>query len=382
MFKLFALTYIIVSIVAGKFVATRNVTNTQYWLTMVFPIIIYSLMYGLRDGWLIDFNIYEDIYVNRDYIEGKLGWLTYIVFFFGKEMGLSYNFILVLFNAFLIVSFCAIIMPYKRYAHWILPMFYFVSTMTANFIAFYPAIGAMTLAMSLHLNRIKDTKYIKMINQIIWLPLIFILVAFGFHKASVLGILFYVMALIGNYNPYFIIPIYGLTFLFDNQKWLDILQLASLYIDFGSDSAFSNYANYINNADYFYTMEGNEIKDYGRSLFTYIRLFSANSLAVFLFYRWRQENRIDNLKCKILELGSIALILTNITAGVALFSRFALMMEVFLPILYAYAVNYGLKSRFSKYRIFAWIIILVLGYEYAADLYFLDLSDYKYIWNK
>lgn len=382
MFKLFAITYIIVSIVAGKAVAKKNVTNKQYWLAMAFPIIIFSLMYGLRDGWLIDFNIYRDIYVNKNYIEGKLGWLTYLIFFIGKELGLSYNFILVIFNAFLIVSFCAIIKPYKRYAHLILPMFYFVSTMTANFIAFYPAIGAMTLAMSLHIKKLDNPNVVKMMSQILWLPLFFLLVAFGFHKASVLGLLFYVLALTGNYRPSYIIPVYGLTFLFDNRRWIDILQLASLYIDFGSDSAFSSYANYINNADYFYTMEGNEIKNYGRSLFTYIRLFSANSLAVFLFYRWRQENRMDNLKCKILELGSIALILTNITAGVALFSRFALMMEVFLPILYAYAVNYGLKSRFSKYRIFAWIIILVLGYEYAADLYFLDISDYKYIWNK
>lgn len=382
MFKLFAITYIIASIVAGKVVATKNVTNKQYWLAMTFPIIIFSLMYGLRDGWLIDFNIYEDIYVHRNYIEGKLGWLTYIVFFFGEELGLSYNFILVIFNAFLIVSFCAIIKPYKRYAYWILPLFYFVSTMTANFIAFYPAIGAMTLAMSLHIKKLDSFNIVKTMNQIFWLPLIFLLVAFGFHKASVLGLLFYALALIGNYRPSLIIPIYGLTFLFDNQRWLDILQLASLYIDFGSDSAFSNYANYINNADHFYTMDGNEIKDYGRSLFTYIRLFVANSLAVFLFYHWRIENGVNNLKCKILELSSIALILMNVTAGVALFSRFALMMEVFLPILYAYAVNYGLKSRLSKYRIFAWIIILVLGYEYAADLYFLDVSDYKYIWNK
>lgn len=82
-------------------------------------------------------------------------------------------------------------------------------------------------------------------------------------------------------------------------------------------------------------------------------------------------------------MATVALVLTNMTEGVELFQRYAMLYRTFLPILYSYAVAYGLKSYKKTERFMAIVIIILIGQYYISDAFFAPNDNYKflYIWD-
>lgn len=176
--------------------------------------------------------------------------------------------------------------------------------------------------------------------------------------------------------------LYALSFAFQTSVWLDIMKMASRYLSlFSENNAIEAYNHYAENAGTFYSSHLFE----GRTapIFFYIRNFIANASALYLYYRYTVNNNVDINKTKILEICTIALILTNMTEGVELFHRYAMLFRTFLPILYAFAVAQGLKSRKSIERLLAYAILILLGQYYISDAFFAPDDGYKrlYIWD-
>ena len=122
------------------------------------------------------------------------------------------------------------------------------------------------------------------------------------------------------------------------------------------------------------------MKESGASLFYNIRTLIANGFAFLLYYKFRTVNKIDNSRDKILELAFIGLVFGNIAGGVPVFSRFGIPFQLVLPIFYAVAVVYGLKSLHLKYKLMAWYIIIIQGYFYLITMFLRD-TTYYYIWD-
>lgn len=373
----------IVAYISGKYASKANTPKT-YWKYVFYPIIVYSIMYGFRYGWMIDFNLYEEEYrrLAHDDEKGKLGWIFYCIFRVGSLNGINYNIIITFLNFLLIVSYCCITFYYRKYAQWILPLFYFVSRMTANFIAFYPAIGFFSLFMvvflqterKIYLRSIRDKKF--------WISVLLLLIAFGLHPAVIVALGFFLIVCIIRLKPTYAILCYLLSFAFQTETWLSVMEYASTYlILYTSNDTINAYNYYAENAESFYSTHSFT----GRSspIFFYIRNCIANSAAFILYYQYTVKNNLDIYKTKILELATVALVLTNMTEGVELFQRYAMLYRTFLPILYSYAVAYGLKSYKKTERFMAIVIIILIGQYYISDAFFAPNDNYKflYIWD-
>ena len=81
MYIFLSIVYLIVAYISGKYASKANTPKT-YWKFVFYPIIVYSIMYGFRYGWMTDFNLYEEEYrrLAHDDEKGKLGWIFYCIF--------------------------------------------------------------------------------------------------------------------------------------------------------------------------------------------------------------------------------------------------------------------------------------------------------------
>lgn len=384
MYNFLSFINILIGIYCGHKVASSKVKSTrQYWFIMFWPILAFTLTYGLRYGWLIDFNYYEDTYKTILHNEDmQKGWLFDLLLRAGKSLDLPFNAIVTVTDAVIITSYCAFIRPYKKYAYWILPIFYFLSFMCSNFISFYPALSLFLLAIGMHLKLKDKYDFRHPIKSGLVYPLLFLFLAFGFHKAVIAGILLYAIVLAINLKPVVAFVIYGMSFFFMQGWWMDLLNNLAAYASFFDNSAFSTYYDhYVTGADTFFNNDGTEMKESGASLFYNIRTLIANDFAFFLYYKFRIVNKIDNSSDKILELAFIGLVFGNIAGGVPVFSRFGIPFQLVLPIFYAVAVVYGLKSLHLKYKLMAWYIIIIQGYFYLITMFLRDTTYYYYIWD-
>lgn len=378
MYNTLSIITILVFIVFGKIASTKsNCYSSTYWKLMVIPILSYAITYGLRDGWLIDFEVYKDLFkhIETEEIGDHLSILTYYIFYASSFLGLSYNTVLFVLNALLVGSYCGIIYRYRSYTHWILPFFYCVTFMASQFIAFYPAIGVFGLFMVFYSECDNKFDVRNWKNNKLWLSATFLLIAFGLHKAIIVALPLYVICLLLKFNIRYIIPLYAISFFFVGEWWLNILDSLSLLFQSLEGTAFDRYTIYT--SDFF--QGTHEIQEKGDYVFSYVRLFFANSTALFFYYKYLCESQVDRDKDKILELSSIALILGNMTQGVQLFERFALVFNIFLPILYAIAFGYGIRSNKVSYKILSLLMLMCIIYYHYHKFMIRDISGFNYI---
>lgn len=384
MYNFLSFLNIIIGVCCGRLVASDRIQTTrQYWMIMFFPILVFTITYGLRYGWLIDFNLYEEVYRTILYNETiQKGWLFDLLLRICKSFDWPFNVVVTITDAIIIISYCAFIKPYKEYAYWILPVFYFLSFMCSNFMAFYPALSLFLLAIGKHLQLDNKFDIWHPIQSGLIYPILLLILAFGFHQAVVAGLLLYLIVLVVNIKPTVAIVIYVISFFFVQDWWMSLLKSLSLYASLFGGSVFSSYFdNYVTGADTFFNNEGTQMKEFGGSLFYIIRTIIANGFAFVLYYKYRVENNIDNSKNKILELAFVGLVFSNIAGGVPVFSRFGIPFELVLPVFYAFAINYAFRSNELKNELMAWYIIIIQGYFYFITMYLRDTTHFYYIWD-
>ena len=400
MYHFLSIITLLIFVICGKMVSNTNVrTNTQYWRIMFWPILAFSITYGLRYGWLDDFLLYKNgIYDNFNYVDkGRLGWLLYGLFWISNRLLLPFNFIIFILDATIIFCYCWLIKPYKRHAYWILPFFFGSSFMCSQFIAFYPALSIfLVFASAFSLYELKNN--IWHIKKNIWIILLLI-AAFGFHKAIVFALPFYAIALFVRFNPKYVIPLYAISFFFIQDWWISLLSALATYIQLSDIPLLAYMSNYTDSASEFFSSDVHSINDETLPLSYYLGSFFSNSFALVLFNKFRERahslvsinedgrmynyknyaNAID--KGLIFELSSIGIILTNMTMGVEVISRFAIIFSSFCPILYAMAIDYGRRQSSAIYKLMAWFILIYNLYFYYITIFRRDISHYQYIWD-
>lgn len=384
MYNILSLLNIIFGYFCGRKASFDDVgSDARYWRIMLLPIVLFIITYGLRDGWLPDFTLYKEAMYERmnAYEDGRLGWCLELMFKYGSEYGVHYNVIIALTCGIVIIGYCWIIKSYREYANWILPIFYCISFMCCQYIAFFPASILMLMFFHYHLNLDNKWKVWEYNKQQILILLSLCLLAFGFHKAILVCILFYVIALSFDFKPIFVIVLYALSFVFVQEWWISILKSISFFIQLEDSSSFGYLSVYTSGAEDFYGSDDHEMKADESSLLHHVAFFISNSAAIWLYYKYRVKNKIDNSKDKILELASIGIILTNMTTGVEVVSRFALVFRLYIPILYAVSISYALYNKRFIDLLLACSIIVFQGYFFFVSFYKRDISEFFYLWN-
>ena len=127
--------------------------NNQYWISCLFPILIYSLAYGLRDGWGVDFDHYKDIFQHLRDTDIGLYIINYLVHSFGYGSPVAFT----LYSLILALGFFFIVKGYKNEAMYILPLLWVTTTGACGLIRFWIACGWLLMAIHCYL----DKHYIK-----------------------------------------------------------------------------------------------------------------------------------------------------------------------------------------------------------------------------
>lgn len=380
MFKTLVVLTIFASLFSGKR-ASQSYSDRAYWRAMILPIFCFTVLYGCRYGWLYDFNLYETTYNASDdeYLREKMGWLSYFLFREGHTIGLSYNCIIAFLSLSLIVCFSWFVKPYKEHAAWYIPIFILTNYQCANFILFYPAIGAFAVFMSLHLQCENKYNILKR-DPCLWTAITFLFIAYGYHHAVILALAIYVLGLLLHIKKsLYAVLVYGISFAFQQDEWIRLLNYVNMYVDLSGNESFSIYDSYISNADNFFSSHRSGIVDYGHSFFFIARTFVSNAIALWLYFKYREENKLTN--DKVFEFATIALVLTNMTEGVEVLHRYAMLFRVFMPVLYVYAFYYGIRSEKTSYKLLAWTFLLIRGESILMDFIKIDSTDFKYIWD-
>lgn len=347
------------------FYRPKKVSSFHYWLILFVPIIGYGLLYGLRTGWLCDFVLYEDSYIrfNSNVFLERFSFVFSRLMILGKAANLNFNVLTTFLNIIVIVGFLYYAKPFSRGFIFILPFFFVDSFMTSQFISFFPAISLFLVAVSLF-----QQKKIKA-------SILVLLVAMGFHKGIVIALPIYLVAHYFDFKLKYAIVVYLISFFFNNQLWVDFLTEVSALVSFDTGDY---YGRYITNIADFYT-GSHAIEDKGLSLFYKIRMALINITAMTLFYKFTERNP-DFKKHRIFELSVIGLVLGNMTVGVQLVNRYAILFTLFTSVLYAYAFLFCLKKENRNEFIFALCFMGLLLYTNISMFLALDVSNMHFIW--
>lgn len=347
------------------FFLKKKVSSSQYWLFMVVPIIGFGLLYGLRTGWLGDFALYEYTYDHFDAksITERFSFIFSNLMILGKTMGVSFNVLTTFLNIIVIFGFLYYAKPFARGFAFILPLFFVYSFMTAQFIAFFPAISVFLISVSLFQQKRYKAAFVALV------------VSIGFHKGIVLAVPIYFLAHYVNFKLSYAIIAYLISFFFNNQLWIDFLNEMSTLISFETGDY---YGRYITDIENFYTGD-HAIEDKGLSLFYTIRMVIINCSALMLFYKFA-ECMPQIKQYRIFELSVIGLILTNMTMGVQLVNRYAIIFTLFTPILYACAFLFCIKKKNKKYLSLSVLFMGLLFYTHISMFLLRNVSNMHFIW--
>lgn len=126
----------------------RTTSRQNYWISCVIPILIYSLAYGLRDGWGVDFGHYKDIFTHLYDTDIGLYCINYGI----SAMGLDYPFAFTIYSAILSVGFFWMVKGYKNEAIYILPLLWATSFGASALIRFWIACGWVMMSIHFYLN--------------------------------------------------------------------------------------------------------------------------------------------------------------------------------------------------------------------------------------
>ena len=374
------LTFYLTSV---RFRSFKEEPSINYYLKiLILPILLYTITYGLRYGWLVDFQVYEYHYKTLHNVEEKMGWLSQLLMFAGHYGNIDYNWFIVLMSLIFICTYLLAMKPFYRWLPIIFLWFYLMNFMAAQFVVFYPAMGLFVLALGLYLQSDNKYDFRGFVHNGLWKPLVLLIIAFGLHKGIVIALLFVPFVLLIKVRPLYAISVYALSFFFIQEWWIEIINYVSLYVNLETNDTFSYFNHYLSNAEGFFNDGTHEITNFGYSTMYLIRTFLSNAAAIYLYYRYQKLENPSIYKYRILELSTIGLVLYNMCYGTEILNRYALLFLLYVPVMYGIAFKYAFKSEKMIYKGVAVMSILSLLYTWL-DLFFSRTNpEFIYIWDK
>lgn len=139
--------------------ASKSKNDLQYWRVVIWIIIAYSLVEGLRWGRMVDWNLYCERYQeigksnSSDIFEPVFVIICYVFY----NIGIPYWMFIVFQCGFLIFSCCLIIKRYKNISLYIFPLIPYLLLFNENFIRWFLALSFILI--SIHYQQENKRKY-------------------------------------------------------------------------------------------------------------------------------------------------------------------------------------------------------------------------------
>lgn len=347
----------------------RDTKKINYWLSALIPILIYSLSYGLRDGWGVDFEHYKDIFEHLRDTDPCLYALNYLI----NSLGFSSTFAFIIYSVILSCGFFYIVKGYKNEATYILPLLWVCSTEACGLIRYWIAIGWLLIALYFYL------------QQSYYKSIILFMIAVGTHTSV---ILFLPIVLICNWKDYFkkrwvLMSIFIVfTVLFDKEMLGEKIVMPA--VDFLSKYINNERLNMYNDDAEFW-LSGSRITMIAQTETNEIinRIRMGLTHGIILYLGFSVKNRYKN-GVIIFNLMAVGLILYNTVQGFELVNRYIETLRMFLAFILGFIIAEQRKYTLINNKLIFWslIVFCYINLFYRAFLGTQTLLMYnRYIWD-
>lgn len=332
----------------------KNRGNNYYWYYALPIIIFYILIQGLRYDRGVDYPHYaeelkDDIYNGTDLTREFL----YDVFVITvRNFKIPFYFAFMFYSGLLISGLMLLVKHFRKYAFWIVPIFYLLTlSASENLIRQFIAISFIYFAYAYSL----DKKTNKMILMLAMIPLI--------HFSGLFVVAVFLLLRYVDFTRWIKSPIpFLLFFIILTLSWniAGLDRFADILSSNSEVFADTNFAGYVDNADHWFTEEG-ELSSEGPSVLKQFTDFICNTVIIwFGFGVCRRDKRFA-----IAYYGSyIAIIIGVIGSSVELINRMAWWLYPLEPIIIG-----GMLVPEKKYTIKDWLLIGIFVLSYYVRFF-------------
>lgn len=340
----------------------------KYWFWAIFPIAIYSLGYGLRDGWGVDFNHYRDLFCNLKDTDPSFFALNYIL----HLLGLDYPFAFIAYSVILCLGFFFITRRYKKCAFIILPLMWCLSASSVTLIRFYVGVGWMLIAISFLLER-----------KIVFFAL-FSTIAATTHTSLIFVIPFILLFWYKDFftNKKIVLIVFVCSTFFLDKSFFG-MQIVTPIVDFLDSHIHLNRLNfYASSSDIWFS--GERLLDAAQNEFNermnFIRLGITHFLILYFGFDCKDRFRYGYF---FYSLTCVSCFFYNLVQGFELVIRYVLFFYLFIAFSVAFILVDQMENKRHKKVPFAIVMFFVIfNLFYKAFLGSQTFTYYiKYIWN-
>ena len=327
----------------GSAYRNNKISSVNYWSTCFIPIMIYSLAYGLRDGWGVDFNHYKDIFDHLRDTDVGLYVINYVV----KYLGLSSPVAFTIYSAILAVGFFFIVRGYKKEAIYVLPLLWVTTFGACALIRFWVACGWLLMSIHFYLEK----KYIK--------ALILFAISVSTHTSIVIFAPIIILCSLRDLfpNKYLLLIVFILaTVLLDKSVLGEkiVMPLADFLSQYISNDRL---AMYHDNAD-FWLSGARETAISTNPVFELIhRIRNGLTHFIILYLGFHVKERFKN-GCFFYNMMAISFIFYNAVQGFELIDRYVAFLYVFLSFVLAFIICYQKQRPIIRNKYLFWFLII------------------------
>ncbi len=343
MYHFFAFLIMLSFYIWGKNYKHNKITNANYWQSCIVPIMVYSIAYGVRDGWGVDFDHYKDIFDNMKDTDAGLYAINYIV----KSIGFDSPVAFTIYSIILAVGFFFIVKGYKREAIYVLPLLWVTTFGASALIRFWIACGWLLMAIHFYLER----KYAK--------AAILFAIGVSTHTSVVL---FAPVVMLCNFkdwfpNKYVLLIIFVLaTVLLDKSVLGE--KLIMPFTDFLSQHMSNERLTmYHDDADFWLSGDRETVISQNPVFELIHRIRSAVTHFIILYLGFSVKDKFKNGRF-FYNIMAISFIFYNAVQGFELVDRYVAFMNVFLSFILAFIISYQKQAHLIKNKYWFWFLII------------------------
>lgn len=380
-FWAFRIATLLSLLIAGYYISYRDKDGTKFWNYAITPIVVYSLNFGLRWNRLYDYAHYYQDLTGRlwdDY--GDVLYLLWIDFF--KFTGLPFWVAFIFYSVILIYGFLLIVKRFPETAVWALPLFLIIPNNVDNFVRMYFAMAFLLIGISQLIDG-KEKRYF------FWS-----LCAATTHYSSAFAIIvFYLLYRfvcpklnlqrgISRKSLITVLLVYATLYFFWDESYFEPLAQLLGTLDVGD--SYSHAQQYIDNADNWFTSEGNIDQKMhnavGQSNLL-ATIFREASILIVIIYGYRAlENKPE---MATIYFATIIGIFIHIMAGrIELYSRFYTWLIVFEPIVIGSVFAYAPLKKSEKNIALTVMIMTFYFLGFVVRIADIQPLGYQFIWDR
>ncbi len=338
----------------------RHQNENNYWKKAIIPIIVFTIVIGLRWGRAVDWCVYYNVYENFKYgNEEGFEPLFYLIWSTYKNMGLSYPCIIASCSCLFIFSLFYYFRPYAKLNNITITIIViFITVYSTNLIRFYMAFSFLLIA----LRNYEDRKY--------KLAIVFSLCSVMIHIGIlvVIPILWFITRkrnLICKPRTTVLICLFFI-FFFSREFMTIFAPILHIF------SFYDRFANYMTDSAGWLSGSGQNFEDEGRTIISSILNNVALWIVIYTSYDI-VKHRKDLVS--IYNFAIIGIILYNCSNGLELVSRFHQVFVPFYCFLFALSISTLNKVKFKKTMNMILLIFCLLYCSKRIYVYAMPLTN-------